>query len=349
MKMVVLLISIYLAATHPKGDALRLLAANAVNNVIELELEQYNEFILTHPRPYDAVILYTLKHRCVICETTRIEFEQVAASFHKSGATKPDMKFKKRAVFFFVVFYSTKVSRIFADLKLQSTSAVLFSEPASVLLGENNLPYINYEEENLLTMKEKQSNNADKHKIVEFINNRTKRNVKLTKDPIKLAFIFGFLLVLAKIAHFLLVHRRSWVINRHLWLAVAVVILICCFGGMPYNLIHKASLFKRDAQGKVLDIVSSNQRSQYAGEGLVMGILLVIAGMCFVLFSKIPKIFTNMWVVRILSMLILIFILILIRVIGTVFNFKAKWYGPTFLPPDYYVAGPLSNDKGNAF
>ena len=59
---------------------------------------------MSHPRPYDIVILYTLSRKCNLCERVFNEFIQVSDSFRDSNGFKPDMVSRKRAVFFAVLY-----------------------------------------------------------------------------------------------------------------------------------------------------------------------------------------------------------------------------------------------------
>ena len=44
-----------------------------------------------------------------------------------------------------------------------------------------------------------------------------------------------------------------------------------------------------------------------------------------------------------------IFIVLVVRIIFSIYRIKARWYNPTFFPPGHYVKGPLILDQGNSF
>ena len=44
-----------------------------------------------------------------------------------------------------------------------------------------------------------------------------------------------------------------------------------------------------------------------------------------------------------------IFIILDMQIIFSIYRIKARWYYPTFMPPGHYVSGPLINDQGNSF
>ena len=89
--LLILLSLISLIKSHPKADKLRELTLSSDRGLIELNAEMYKEYVMSHPRPYDIVILYTLKRKCNLCERVLNEFIQVSDSFRDANGFKPDM------------------------------------------------------------------------------------------------------------------------------------------------------------------------------------------------------------------------------------------------------------------
>jgi len=50
---------------------------------------------------------------------------------------------------------------------------------------------------------------------------------------------------------------------------------------------------------------------------------------------------------RIIGYLLIFSFVATIYLLVWIYKFKSPWYGPTFLPPNKYIHGPLSNDQGN--
>jgi hypothetical protein len=59
--LVLLLSVISVIKSHPKGDKLRQLTLSSDRGLIVLDAETYKEYVMSHPRPYDIVILTPLK------------------------------------------------------------------------------------------------------------------------------------------------------------------------------------------------------------------------------------------------------------------------------------------------
>ena len=88
------------------------------NNVIYFTASSFKDYVLKHPRPYDVVLLYTLKMNCNFCDLIKEEYTKVAISYADMKAFNPDTANKKRAVFFGVLHYSEEANEIFKTLKL---------------------------------------------------------------------------------------------------------------------------------------------------------------------------------------------------------------------------------------
>ena len=54
---------ISLIESHPKADKLRELTLSSDRGLIVLNAQTYKEYVMSHPRPYDIVILYTLSRK----------------------------------------------------------------------------------------------------------------------------------------------------------------------------------------------------------------------------------------------------------------------------------------------
>ena len=73
---------ISLVSSHPKADQLRELTLSSDRGLIVLNAQTYKEYVMSHPRPYDIVILYTLSRKCNLCERVFNEFIQVSDSIY---------------------------------------------------------------------------------------------------------------------------------------------------------------------------------------------------------------------------------------------------------------------------
>ena len=140
---------------HPKADALRKMTLEAEKGLITLNSQTFKEYVMTHPRPYDIVILFTLKRKCNLCERVKNEFIQVSDSYRDENGFKPDMINRKRAVFFAIIYYGDDTSSIFKSLKFLSLTTILYTTPQNIQINEIEKKYIKYDEDYIIKYNER--------------------------------------------------------------------------------------------------------------------------------------------------------------------------------------------------
>lgn len=332
---------------HAKGDDLRKKTLLADRNVIIFTAATFKEFVMKHPRPYDVVVLFTLKMKCSLCESVKNEYYQVAESFVEANGHKPDMENRRRAVIFGILHYSDDTSQIFKNLKLPATTSILYTTPKNIVLDDNNEAQIKFDEDFVVGFKDRYDA-VYAHKILEFVNAKSGRKIELRKNP--LMFILYFLIfVSVLVAGFLLFTKfRAVFLSPNLWLIGSLAVYIICIGGIVYNIIHGTPFAKFDKDGNIKELIHSGQRSQYVGEGLLLSSLFVACGTLMFAFNWVNKI-KGYWQNKIASVILVFSIVITSKIIISIYQKKASWYGPTFAPPAGYIKGPLINDQGNSF
>ena len=336
-----------LIKSHPKADKLRELTLSSDRGLIVLNYETYKEYVMTHPRPYDIVILYTLSRKCSLCERVLNEFIQVSDSFRDSNGFKPDMISRKRAVFFAVLYYSEDTVSIFKSLKFPSMTNILYTTPQNIQFNNLGEPYIEYDEDYIISYNER-SENIYALKMMEFADAKSQRKFPLKKNPIE--FLVYFLSFVGLIFFGFSVYRncKPILLSPILWVSCSMLIVIICMGGIVYNVLHGTPFAKYDRDGNIVEFIHSGQRSQYAGEGVLMSSLFVIGGTMLYSFKWLNSI-RGYRPHKIISFSIIIFIVLIARIIFSIYTIKARWYNPTFYPPSHYVKGPLILDQGNSF
>jgi oligosaccharyltransferase complex subunit gamma len=332
---------------HPKGDELRTRTKNSDNGVIAFNANDFKEFVLKHPRPYDVVVLFTLKYKCKLCESVTEEFLKAAESYQVVDGQKPDMALRRRAVFFGILYYSDETSQIFKNLKLPSTTSILYTAPSNIQLDDNNEPFIKYDEDFVIGYKER-TDLIFAHKMLEFINAKSGRKVELKKNPIVFLFYFICFLFILAAGFYLFNNFKQFFLSPYLWLVGSLLVYIICIGGIVYNIIHGTPFAKFDRYGNIVELIHTGQRSQYVGEGLLLSSLFVMGGIVMMAFIWINKITSN-WQHRIATLVLIFLMVVIFRVIISIYQKKASWYGPTFFPPYGYTKGPLIKDQGNSF
>ena len=335
------------AIQHQKGDILRKYTNQAENNVIYFTESSFKDYVMKHPRPYDVVLLYTLKANCNFCELIKEEFNKVAMSYYDVNAYKPDLANKKRAVFFGILHYSQEAGEIFKSLKLPTQTVIMYTSPHNIILNEKNEPQIKYDEETIITYRDRRDY-ASAHKILEFVNAKSSRKIELIKSPILFAFYFLCFCGILFVGFYLFQNYRHVLVSSYLWCIGSFIIYILCIGGTVYNIIHDAPFARYDKHGNIAEFIHSGQRSQYAGEGYLLSTLFVFIGTLLFSLNWINKI-KGYWNHKFAFIFITISIAICCKLVTNLYRFKASWYGPELTPPHNYIKGPLLKDQGNAF
>jgi len=189
----------------------------------------------------------------------------------------------------------------------------------------------------------------DAGKILEHINKITHNNVELKYTFMRI--MMGNLLILTILGVLFFFKDTLGQLLQHkiVWMIISVVVFVMCIGGTAFNMIHKVPTFRYayDQSGNmyVEEYIQRNQRSQYAGEGYMIAMLMLSIGTLMVAFTFVGHIKSAMRK-EISCIIIIVGVFSLFSLLNTIFNMKASSYNPTFFPPDHYQAGPLMNDQG---
>lgn len=183
------------------------------------------------------------------------------------------------------------------------------------------------------------------HKMLEFINKRTERDViyKPTLSTMLTTF-FGFISVAAAGVFIYTKLKFIWT-NWAVWLVGSLLIYITCVSGVIYDILHDVPFVGRDRNTGEVVIFAEGNREQYGAEGLVISTMIVFIGILFVsiivMGQKLDRKISLPG-----SMIALLLIYYLVSSLESVYKSKG-WYGPSFSPPEGYLTGPITRDQGN--
>ena len=341
---VILFSLIILLNSNPKADKLRELTLISNRGLIELNSKMYKEYVMTHPRPYDIIILYTHKNKCNLCQMVLNEFIQVSDSFRDAIGYKPDMISRKRAVFFAVFYYSKKNENIFVSLNFNKTKAnILYTSPYNIQYNNLGEPYIQYDEDYVISYTRK-SKKIYALKMMEFVNAKSQRQILLKKNPI--IFIYYFLLFVALII--VALNNKETLLSPQFWLSGSLLITVVCVSGIVYNILRGTPFAKYDKNGAIVELIRPGRKSQYIGEGIAMSGLFVLGGSVLYSLVWINQLQDNTYK-NILGYAAIVFIILDMKIITFIFRIKISNYNPTFFPPKHYFKGGINEEQRNSF
>ena len=127
-----------------------------------------------------------------------------------------------------------------------------------------------------------------------------------------------------------------------------MLIVIICMGGIVYNILHATPFAKCDRYGNIVEFIQTGQRSQYAGEGVLMSTLFVAGGTMLYSFNWLNSV-RGYGQHKIASFTVIIFTVLVVRIIFSIYRIKPRVYNQIFFPLGHYVQSPLILDQGNSF
>jgi hypothetical protein len=271
-----------------KAQALRDLAAVSPNSLIRLNATGFDHYVLEYPRPYTLVVLFTAdnsKYKCKVCTELKEVLHNVIYSYVESGADFPYKSptgVRSRAVFFAVMEYGLDTQDLFVRHGFKSVPVLFVTHPKSVVFDGNryHLPREDVWEFHA-------GSDVYEHKLLEFVNNRSHRDVEIKTPPIQSFLILlntalclaGGVWVMFKVRRFLL--------SPYVWFIVTIIVYYLCISGVVYDIIHKTPMTGRNQKTGAVEYIHSGvrttqQRSQYAAEGFLMGMCATVASLCLI-------------------------------------------------------------------
>jgi oligosaccharyltransferase complex subunit gamma len=89
------------------------------------------------------------------------------------------------------------------------------------------------------------------HKLLEFINKRTGRQIEYKPEFDEALNIVGLLIGIIAGTLFLLKFFKFFFLNTFIWFIGSCVVYVICIAGLVYNIIHNVPFTSVDKQGKV--------------------------------------------------------------------------------------------------
>ncbi|EGR34169.1 ubiquitin-conjugating enzyme family protein, putative [Ichthyophthirius multifiliis] len=269
-----------------KADELRNLVQNSMNGIISFNSTGYKYFITEQPRPYEVVIFFTAPN-CNFCDQLISEYVNAAQIYYENNAHYPYQEDNKklRAVFFGIMSFQESVKDVFIDLEFKSVPNILVSIPKHAVYSEE-------EKGNFLKIYKWQISGSDghvtMHKLLEYINNRTGRNVEYKVTNINI--IIGLTIFVCLMILTIIVFKtfKSFFLNTKMWFIVSCVIYFFCIAGFIYNIIHNVPLTQIDQKGQ-FQWIMDNQRMQLGAEGFVASGSILFAALTIIFWHYISK------------------------------------------------------------
>ncbi|CAG9323704.1 unnamed protein product [Blepharisma stoltei] len=330
-------------AGKAKLEKLRALSS-ASQGMIRLNTTGYYHYIVDSPRPYIVVVYFTAdvtKFKCLQCEQIHGLLDQVIYSYKTAGAESNSDDPTQLPVFFAEIEYLTETQEIFQKHEFMSAPNLFVSKPKNIL---NNGKTFTVKREDMWEFN--MGSDAHAYKLLEFINNRSGRNIQMQTPVLQSLMMFIYMVAIFLFIATLVYKLKDLLLVPYMWLFGSILVYFVCISGVVYDIIHGVPMVGSGQKG-VPELIHSGQRSQYGAEGFLMGFLITIGGLGVVALGALSKL--PPYRIRLFGFAILLAVIYSAYTIVSVYRIKARWYGPGFYPPDYYTRGPLMRDQGYSF
>eukprot|EP00397_Hematodinium_sp_SG-2012_P037286 GEMP01040388.1.p1 GENE.GEMP01040388.1~~GEMP01040388.1.p1 ORF type:complete len:481 (+),score=102.92 GEMP01040388.1:48-1490(+) len=321
--------------------------------------EQYVDFVMTAPRPYDLFVLFAVKRgqccsprkgggcRKNVCSRAEDAFLNAAASYFAQGqraAAEGD------PTFFAIVRCDdeelqdvcTEVHKFDVVPKLVHARSKSFTRRQTVFRFRAANTF-------------RDTSLWPKQDVLDWVNGITGRGVREQIDIFKMLMrmlpLFGIL-----IAGLVTVFVGAQVVRRFPWLMVIAVMIVQWLGcsGLTFNIINGIKWGTPD------NYFSDSMRSQFLGEGLLCSGMMTGSGLLLVVAAYLngkeyrendKYAGKKIALANGVAMIAIIGAAACVQIVMNIYSsFKAPWYRETpFMPPNDYMIGPLIADRRNSF
>lgn len=325
-----------------------------LDGVIALNTSEYDYFVVSTPRPYALIVLFTAdlpKQKCRNCLEIAHSFRSVAYSYANSPFRPPISEENcENSVFFAKIDSKSDSLGLFEAHGFLSLPVLAVTRPFSVLCNATNCVIPKAD------VLELAFSAISTQKLLEFVNSRTGQSIKLIYSPYETAMeLFRWLGMVVCVA-FGLITLRKTIIEPKFMIFVSILVYFLCISGTIYILLHKPPLFGLKGSGKYLhsSVISTQARHQYIAEGYYTGFMALLGALCLVLLNCLDSVgsgyLLDSFSLRFRAYTAISAFLLAIYQLDCMYRAKASWYFPRFFwPPDHYLSGPLTGDQGNSF
>lgn len=326
--------------------------------VIEIQTgEQYVNYVITAPRPYDLFVLFvvTRGHCCagrvggscrkLVCSNAEDAFYSAATSYYAKGQRPKE---DGDPTFFAIVRCDMDDLRPICNEmhKLDVVPKLVHARSKSFTRRQGVLRF------RVANTFSESKSSWPKEEVLEWINGITGRGVREQIDMFKMMskMLPLFAILIAGLA---VVYVGTQLVRELPWLMVVVAIGVQWLGcsGLTYCIIQGSWSHPKD------QFFSGSMRHQFFEEGLLCSGMMCGAGLCVALAAYLNSIEDDgrnrkMTIGRQTAALVAIIAALGCgqSVMAIYSSFKSRWYRtPPFYPPDDYEIGPLMADRQLSF
>lgn len=298
---------------------------------------QFDEFVLSQPRPYTLIILFLSFNRKSSDYKDLINaYEIVQNSFTPSPTSYP------YPIYFAVIEYLKDSETLFKSQNFTSHSAILITNPETLTQEDG---FFSYPESNHLKIEKFSEISAEK--ILNFLNLSLKLQIEIKKTLSEKFLLLFFAISSLALTCIAIFESRKFLLKPKAWFFLSLVVYFICMGGVVYDILRTPALMGKNREDK-LEFFTGQKKTQYLVEGFLMSFIMCLSGICVIGLHKAREI-ENELNMRVVVCLLICTLIMCLSKLTQGYRLKASWYRPSFYPPPGYISGPLMNDQYNSF
>ena len=250
---------------------LQSLASQSSSNLIELDNDSYEYYVVEKPRDYSLVVLLNAlnpKYKCAVCKDVEKDVATVAQSYQNARKRQGDIDDKT----FFVKLDFEKGGSTFIAYDM-NTVPVLFHINARDGVGEGKSPYT-------ISAKERfpfpETTNAEA--IAEWVTYKSGVDVKIEKSAF-MAYVMtilcfgGIAALVPRIINSLDTYWLPLAQSKKLWGFVSIVVYTCAISGLIFDIIRNPPWYQKNPRGGGNMYIYPQASNQFVVEGFIIGFL----------------------------------------------------------------------------
>ncbi|KAK8791819.1 hypothetical protein WA158_005196 [Blastocystis sp. Blastoise] len=261
--------------------------ATIINNNFYLYLSDrnYTDYLESSSRPYDSLVFFSVtdpRYQCRACSEVDSVPQEMARSY-KSYYT-PD----KPVVF--VKLYFEESKEVYRNYNFDTVPVIAYIPKSAKLTSKSHWKI---EKKNIY---EKQDFSVSA--LFSFFNTKTGLNVKpaISESNIYISLLIVIVITVV-ICYMMPFGDNLWnaAQNRYNWFILVMIVLFVCIAGLPYDIIHKTSLYQQNpySPSSYIYVVRDIPSYIYVLEGFSISFWVITAGISAILMIQSPVLFKN--------------------------------------------------------
>lgn len=294
-----------------------------------------DEVIFGSSRPYHLFVLATTldaRYKCDVCQEFQSEYHLLSASYQHALTEPQDLHrgtYDSLPVYFTVADYQWNPA-VFKKFGLTSAPHLVYMPPSSLSTDEETQTFLLPEEHIYSRFQSDQNLGKAEELLVQFIGPRSGLSFRLRQPLFQTIVLVGqLMIVVLALGYFSMRHGRRMYEklgqNKYVWMSVSTLCYALSVSGMVFCVIRNPPLAAQGRKGEAV-YISSEPRSQYVLEGLLIGAMNVLMAASLLVVSQYTMYLPPSVLKTTLTTALVFTFYFTWSIIRSLYTFKNAWY-----------------------